>query len=56
MITWGAFPYVKRTINNYKSTFGVEVTNKEIHPRLDPSDQPELDVSELCDANEVKIH
>ena len=34
----------------------MEVTKKEIQAPLDPLEQPELDVSQLCDANDVNIY
>ena len=46
---------MKRIMTNSNNTFGVEVIKKEIHSPLDHSDRPKLDVSELCDATEVKI-
>ena len=56
MLTWGALIYVKRMMTNYNNTLCVEVTKKEIHEPLGSLDQPELDVSELCDSNKVKIY
>ena len=56
MLTWGALTYVKRMMTNYKNTLCVEVAKKGIHAPLGPLDQPEFDVSELCDSNKVKIY
>lgn len=39
---------------NYEKMFGEPVPKREIHAPLDPSNHPELESTELCDANEIK--
>ena len=49
VLTWGELTYMKRMMTNYKNALCVVVTKKEVHASLGPLDQPELDVSEMCD-------
>ena len=56
MLTWGAQTYVKRMMVNYEKMFSEPVPKCEIHAALDPSNHPELDSTDFCDAEEIKLY
>ena len=56
MLTWGAQTYVKGVMVNYEKLFGEPVPKHEIHIALDPSNHHDLDSTDFCDAEEIKLY
>ena len=53
VFTWGSTTFVKKMIQKYEVMFGETVPKREVHSPLEPGDHPELDLTELCDGQEI---
>ena len=56
MLTWGAYTYVKKMLDQYKTLFDEDVPKREIHAPLEPGDHPELDESPLLEGRMVSVY